>query len=89
MKKYRCTICGHIYDDAKENIKFEDLPEDWVCPKCGVSKELFELMEETEEIEEVDEETINVKIIMYQLKEIFPNVLNVEFVKIFVLKKKV
>ena len=62
MKKYRCTICGHIYDDAKENIKFEDLPEDWVCPKCGVPKELFELMEETEEIEEVDEETINVKI---------------------------
>lgn len=62
MKKYRCTICGHIYDDAKENIKFEDLPEDWVCPKCGVPKELFELMEETSEIEEVDEETINVKI---------------------------
>lgn len=39
---YRCTICGHIYDNAVEEVKFEDLPDDWVCPKCGVGKELFE-----------------------------------------------
>lgn len=46
MKKYKCKICGHIYDDAKEKIKFEDLPDDWVCPLCGVPKKLFELIEE-------------------------------------------
>ena len=44
--KYRCTVCGHIYDNNVEEIKFEDLPEDWVCPLCGVEKDLFELVEE-------------------------------------------
>lgn len=50
MKKYECTVCGYIYDPAKgdpeANIppgtSFEDLPEDWVCPMCGVGKEDFE-----------------------------------------------
>ncbi|MDR0862602.1 MAG: flavin reductase [Oscillospiraceae bacterium] len=37
--QYRCTICGHNYDGA---TPFEQLPEDWVCPKCGVPKSLFE-----------------------------------------------
>ena len=62
MKKYRCKICGHIYDDAKEEVKFEDLDDSWLCPKCGVPKQLFELIEETDEVKEVEEETINVKI---------------------------
>ena len=39
--KYKCTICGYVYDDAKEKIKFEDLPEDWKCPLCGAYKSLF------------------------------------------------
>ena len=42
MKKYQCTICGYIYDEEAEGVKFEDLPEDWVCPLCGVGKENFE-----------------------------------------------
>ena len=46
MKKYRCKICGHIYDEAKEKILFKDLPDDWVCPLCGVPKSMFELVEE-------------------------------------------
>ena len=46
MKKYRCTICGYIYDDAKEKIKFEDLPDDWKCPLCGAPKSLFEEVQE-------------------------------------------
>lgn len=62
MRKYRCKICGHIYDDAKEEIKFEDLDDNWVCPKCGVPKQLFELIEETDEIKEIEEETVFVKI---------------------------
>lgn len=39
---YRCTVCGYIYDNEKEEIPFEELPDDWVCPRCGVGKELFE-----------------------------------------------
>lgn len=50
MAKYRCTVCGYIYDpaegDPERNIKpstaFEDLPDDWVCPECGVGKDMFE-----------------------------------------------
>lgn len=40
-KRYRCTVCGYIYDNAKEEIKFEDLPSDWKCPRCGVGKDKF------------------------------------------------
>ncbi|MDO5555787.1 MAG: rubredoxin [Clostridia bacterium] len=39
--KYKCNICGFVYDDAKETIKFKDLPEGWVCPICGASKDSF------------------------------------------------
>lgn len=46
MGKYRCTVCGHIYDEEAEGVKFEDLPADWVCPLCGVTKDLFEKVEE-------------------------------------------
>ena len=39
--RYQCSICGYIYDDSKEEINFEDLPEDWTCPLCGVGKDKF------------------------------------------------
>ena len=52
MKKYRCILCGYIYDDSKEEVKFEDLPDDWVCPLCGASKKDFKLIEDKEEKEE-------------------------------------
>jgi rubredoxin len=50
MKKYLCTACGYVYDpeagdpDAgvAPGTAFEDVPDDWVCPLCGVGKELFE-----------------------------------------------
>ncbi len=52
MEKWECTACGYIYDpelgDPEKGIKpgtpFEDLPDDWVCPQCGVGKELFQKM---------------------------------------------
>jgi len=44
--KYECTVCGHIYDEAIEGVKFEDLPDDWVCPLCGVGKDMFKKVEE-------------------------------------------
>jgi len=54
MKKYECKVCGYIYDpqkgDPENGIKpgtpFEQLPEDWVCPVCGVGKEEFEEVKE-------------------------------------------
>jgi len=46
MKKYKCTVCGHIYDplegDPDSGIApgtpFEEIPEDWLCPICQVTK---------------------------------------------------
>ena len=46
MDKYKCVACGYIYDDAVEEVKFADLPEDWVCPLCGVPKSAFVKVEE-------------------------------------------
>jgi rubredoxin len=53
MKTYECLICGLIYDeeegwpddDIEPGTKWEDVPEDWVCPDCGVGKEDFEMIE--------------------------------------------
>ena len=50
MDKYLCEVCGYVYDpeigDPDSGIKpgtpFDELPDDWVCPLCGVSKEQFE-----------------------------------------------
>ena len=54
MKKYECEPCGYIYDPAvgdpdggiAPGTAFEDIPEDWICPLCGVGKEDFEPVEE-------------------------------------------
>ena len=43
MKKYVCKICGYVYDPAENNnVPFEELPDDWTCPVCGVGKDQFE-----------------------------------------------
>ncbi|MHA1987174.1 MAG: rubredoxin [Promethearchaeota archaeon] len=42
MGKWECTACGYIYDEEGEGTKFEDLPDDWTCPVCGVGKDMFE-----------------------------------------------
>lgn len=49
MKKYVCSVCGYVYDSEPDDpdhgiapgTQFEDLPEDWVCPVCGVGKSEF------------------------------------------------
>ncbi len=49
MDKYVCDVCGYIYDPAvgdpdngiEPGTAFEDLPEDWLCPLCGVGKDEF------------------------------------------------
>ncbi len=44
--KYRCSICGYVYDEANEGISFADLPDSWQCPLCGAPKSAFEPLEE-------------------------------------------
>lgn len=44
--KYVCTVCGYIYDEAKEPVPFDKLPDDWRCPWCGAAKSDFAPMEE-------------------------------------------
>jgi rubredoxin len=50
MQRWRCTICQYIYDPAAGDpdsgiapgTRFEDIPDDWYCPLCGASKDMFE-----------------------------------------------
>ena len=54
MNKYECIVCGLIYDEAlgwpddgiAPGTRWEDVPDDWLCPDCGVGKEDFELINE-------------------------------------------
>ncbi|KAF0135341.1 MAG: rubredoxin [Candidatus Saganbacteria bacterium] len=51
MKKYRCMVCGYIYDPEKGDpdngvapgTAFESIPDSWVCPICGAAKNQFEV----------------------------------------------
>ncbi len=53
FKTYICIVCGFIYDEAvgrqedgiAPGTKWEDVPQDWACPECGVAKSDFELVE--------------------------------------------
>lgn len=53
MKLWQCVVCGFIYDEAQglpaEGIaartRWEDVPESWECPDCGVSKADFEMVQ--------------------------------------------
>lgn len=50
LQKYQCTVCYYVYDPAvgdpdngiEPGTAFENLPDDWVCPDCGVDKDMFE-----------------------------------------------
>ncbi len=49
-ERYKCAVCGYVYDSEKGDpdngiapgTRFEDLPEDWTCPICGVGKDVFD-----------------------------------------------
>ena len=53
MEKWECMVCGYVYDpavgdpdsDIAPGTPFEDLPDDWVCPQCGATKDMFEKKE--------------------------------------------
>ena len=50
MDKWKCTLCDYVYDPATGDpdggiapgTAFEDIPDDWLCPWCGLSKDVFE-----------------------------------------------
>ena len=44
--KYVCTVCGWVYDEEKEGVKWEDLPDDFKCKLCNKGKEHFEEIKE-------------------------------------------
>jgi rubredoxin len=52
-KKYKCVVCDFVYDEEKGDpdsglkagTRFEDIPEDWSCPECGVTKTFLELLD--------------------------------------------
>jgi rubredoxin len=53
-QKYICIPCGYVYDPEEGDsdsgippgVSFADLPEDWCCPVCGVTKDMFEIYED-------------------------------------------
>lgn len=45
MSKYLCQECHYLYDDAMEEVRFEDLPDSWECPVCGAPKSKYALKE--------------------------------------------
>lgn len=47
MAKYKCQLCGYIYDEEKEGVKFEELPDDWKCPMCMAPKSMFKKVEDS------------------------------------------
>jgi rubredoxin len=73
MQKYVCSICGFVYDEAAgypqggiaPGTKWDDVPEDWVCPLCGATKNEFKLQNEPRTITEIressEEETESVR----------------------------
>lgn len=50
MDKYECSVCGHVYDPEEGDLEngvqpgtpFAELPDDWVCPVCGATKDMYE-----------------------------------------------
>jgi rubredoxin len=53
-RKYQCANCGFIYDEElglpleglAPGTRFADIPDDWMCPDCGMTKDQFELLED-------------------------------------------
>ena len=53
MRKWQCLVCGFIYDESKglpeegvsPGTSWEDIPDTWQCPECGVTKTEFDMIE--------------------------------------------
>jgi pyruvate oxidase len=64
MAKYRCTVCNYIYDEDKEDKKFDELPDDWRCPVCNSPKSSYVLL--TEESKDYEKASSTVSDIMIE-----------------------
>ncbi len=74
MRKWKCSVCGYIYDEAKEGIPFEELPEDWTCPQCGAPKSAFKIIEGEETVTKAKTavaEKIVEQIVAYGVKRVY------------------
>ena len=69
MAKYRCVVCNYIFDEKIEGKKFQDLPDDWKCPLCNVSKDLFVPLKEKAEVTEKKAEKTVSDVLVDQLVE--------------------
>lgn len=53
MRKYRCRYCSHVYDEGlgdpdsgiAPGTRYEDIPDDWICPECGAAKFDYDLID--------------------------------------------
>ncbi|MGQ0622905.1 MAG: rubredoxin [Panacagrimonas sp.] len=53
-RRYRCRYCSHVYDEALGDVdggiapgtRYEDIPDDWICPECGAAKSDYDLIED-------------------------------------------
>ncbi len=53
MKRWECIVCGFIYDETEgwpedgipAGTRWDDVPDDWLCPDCGMGKDDFEMIE--------------------------------------------
>jgi len=67
MKKYKCSVCGYVYDESDgipgKNLppgtRWEDIPEDFTCPLCSAPKSLFILMDIQDETKENEKKSMN------------------------------
>ncbi|UUV18268.1 rubredoxin [Fusobacteria bacterium ZRK30] len=58
MEKWVCTVCGYVYNSeighpksgVEKGTKWEDLPENWICPLCAVNKDQFEKIEKQRDV---------------------------------------
>lgn len=74
MRKWKCSVCGYIYDESKEGVLFEDLPKDWVCPQCGAPKSAFSVIEGEETVSKAKTtvaDKIVEQIVAYGVKRVF------------------
>ncbi len=54
MRRWKCRFCNHVYNEAEGDVAtgvppgsaLEDVPDDWVCPDCGATKDDYELIED-------------------------------------------
>ena len=79
--KYVCSICGYIYDEAKEGTLFDELPDSWVCPVCSAGKNAFVLKSRDEPRENVassEKKTVQINTEPYDgdMKKLSPGVLS-------------